>query len=164
MAGLQKLAGDFAAQGRRALFITRSAVMHSALQDALESRTPALIDRFLASGLDAALEAAGALAIASEDALLPPRPVRPQTVEVVILTREIDRGRDDQLVPFADQFGKLARITFHLSMQDAVLAGQQASLAPLLKALHVEDTEALASGLLSRSIARMQAKLHKRSR
>jgi hypothetical protein len=164
MKGLQKLAGEFAAQGQRALFVTRSAEMQTTLHSALESLKPATIDRFLASGLDAALESAGALVIASAEALIPPRPVQPQAVEVVIVTRAIDRRQDDQLVAFADQFGKLARITFHLSMQDAVLVGQRESLAPLLKALHAEDSEALAGGLLSRSIARMQAKLHKRGR
>lgn len=93
-----------------------------------------------------------------------PRPVAPRAALTIIIGRDIDRRRDDALVALADCLGSEARVAFHLSMEDAVLSGQQAALAPLLKALHVEASEALSSGMLDRGIACMQAKLHKRRR
>lgn len=79
-------------------------------------------------------------------------------VEILICGRNAARASDDAIIRFADLVGVNARVTFHVSMGDALLKDYIATLKPLLNRLDVPHDEAISSSMVTRAIAQVQAK------
>jgi hypothetical protein len=78
-------------------------------------------------------------------------------VEILICGRNAARASDDAIIRFADLVGVNARVTFHVSMDDALLKDYIATLKPLLNRLDVPHDEAISSSMVTRAIAQVQA-------
>lgn len=115
-------------------------------------------DRFEGAGLGRQLARAGSVAVALAAALRPdmePGPGVP--VEVLVCGRNDARTADETIVGVADRLGGRARVTFHLSLDDALLQRQAASVKPLLARLGLTEGEAISNPRVSRAIARLQS-------
>jgi hypothetical protein len=79
-------------------------------------------------------------------------------VEMLVCGRNELRSADDTIVRFADQLGANARVAFHLSLDDALLKDYVGTLSQLLSRLQVPPDEKISSPMVTRAIARAQAK------
>jgi hypothetical protein len=79
-------------------------------------------------------------------------------VDVIVMSRSRTRAADDAIVAFADRLGPRASIGFWLSLDDALLAEHADRLGPILKALRVDEGEAITSSMVSRAIENAQKK------
>jgi hypothetical protein len=86
------------------------------------------------------------------------KPITSVPIDIIVCGRSDSRTNDDAIVRFADLIGPNARIAFHLSLDDALLKDYIGTLKQLLTRLDVPEDEAISSPLVTRAIARAQAK------
>jgi hypothetical protein len=109
----------------------------------LERHKPLLCrDLFGFDALRAQLSRAGAVAIALGNTVSSdPKTETSVAVEILVCGRNAARATDDAIIRFADLVGVNARVTFHVSMDDALLKDYIATLKPLLYRLDVPHDE-----------------------
>lgn len=116
-------------------------------------------DVFGHSGLSGQLARGATVTVALAGAL--PAEVTPGTniqVEILVYGRHDTRAADESILRFADLLGPIARVTFHLSLDDTILKDHTGSLKPLLVRLSFSEEEAMSSPMVTRAIARIQSK------
>jgi hypothetical protein len=79
-------------------------------------------------------------------------------VEFLVCGRNVAPADDESILRFADLIGTNARVAFHLSLDDALLKDYVGSLKHLLGGLNISENEAISSPMVTRAIARAQAK------
>ena len=89
-----------------------------------------------------------------------PADVQPAGVPVAVIGwgRAAARAPDEAIAAFADRLGPKASMTFHLSLEDGLLAAHAGGLAPILKSLRLAEDEAIVSPMVSRAIENAQKK------
>jgi hypothetical protein len=116
-------------------------------------------DLFGFDGLRSRLARARLVAVALADTLSSDvKPVTSVPVEILVWGRNEMRSTDDAIVRFADLIGANARVAFHLSLDDPPLKNYVGTLRQLLGRLDVPQDEAISSPMVTRAIARAQAK------
>lgn len=68
------------------------------------------------------------------------------------------RDEDDRIVAFADALGRGAHVTFHLSLEDPLLAPFNDRIAPLMAKLGAAPDAPIDSPLVTRAIENAQRK------
>jgi hypothetical protein len=87
--------------------------------------------------------------------------VRPTTsvpVEFLVCGRNDIQGADESLLRYADLVGPTASVTFHLSLDDALLSDYIGTIKPLLAKLGLPEDEAISNPMVTRAIANAQSK------
>ncbi|MBI3068428.1 MAG: hypothetical protein HYY79_06020 [Betaproteobacteria bacterium] len=166
MSGAAKLKGmcheaERAAEtGRSVLVVAWTLGAIDELADGLAKRQPLRCkDSFQRDALLRQLGQAGSVTVTLAKALPPEIKSAPTVpVEILVFGRNDTRAADDAIVHFADAIGKGARVTFHLSFDDALLHEETDSLKPLLARLGLTQDEAISHPAVTRSIAQVQAK------
>lgn len=79
-------------------------------------------------------------------------------VEMLVLGRHDRRAADDEVAAFADSVGPRARVTFHLSFDDPLLASHAGAIKDLLLKLGMRDDEAIAHAAVTRAVEKAQRK------
>jgi hypothetical protein len=79
-------------------------------------------------------------------------------VEFLVCGRSESQAADEAILRFAQLVGTNARVAFHLSLDDVLLKDYVGSLKPLLGRLSLSEDEAISSPMVTRAIARAQAK------
>jgi preprotein translocase subunit SecA len=115
-------------------------------------------DLFGRKSLDTQLSRPGTLVLALASSLPTDAAPTRVPVDVLVYERHAARLNDDAIVRYADRLGKLASITFHLSLEDDLLAPFVGSVKPLLVQLGMKEDEAMSHVMITRSIANCQKK------
>ncbi len=148
------------AEGRAALVLATDSkdIAHfGAMLDAhapLDSRRPGFADAIRALGVDARPVILGI-------AVKPPAAeliARHSPIDVTVCGRHDRRADDEVLVRHALSLGPRTSITFHLALDDALMAGLGSTLEPLLAKLGDDGTEPVSNAQCSKAIERWQAR------
>jgi preprotein translocase subunit SecA len=135
--------------------------------------TPAVLDRFAEAlaerdplratsvfereSLRERLGRAGTVAVALPGALAPEaKPEGDVRVEILVVGRHDRRAADDAIAGFAESIEAGGFATFHLSLEDPLLAGRIGDLGPMLDRLGMTDDEPIEHAFVSRAIAKAQ--------
>jgi len=87
--------------------------------------------------------------------------VKPATsvpVEFIICGRNDIQADDETLSRFADLVGPTASVTFHLSLDDALLSDYIGTIKPLLAKLGLSEDAAISNPMVTRAIANARSK------
>ncbi|MGE0874017.1 MAG: hypothetical protein AB7O31_05025 [Burkholderiales bacterium] len=79
-------------------------------------------------------------------------------IDVTVCGRHDRRTEDDALVRYALSLGPRTSITFHLALDDALMAGLAPTLQPLLAALGDDGSEPISNAQCTKAIERWQAR------
>lgn len=116
-------------------------------------------DVFAREPLLAGLAKPGALVIATDKALpADPSPLQDGGLDIVVMGRHELRDEDERIVAFADSLGRAAHITFHLALDDPLLAQSADRIAPLLAKLGSSEDEPIEHEFVTRAIENAQRK------
>jgi hypothetical protein len=113
------------------------------------------VDAFSRPALNLQLQRKGAVALALGSALSAPAQPTPHALEVLVLGRNPTRSPDEAVVRFADGAGNKARVTFHLSFDDALLKGND-RVRRIMELLKMPEDEPMVSSMVSKSIRSLQ--------
>jgi len=155
--GLRDTIGRKLTGGRCVMLICPTHAAFDSWSDALAVRDPVHCrDVFGRDALRANLMRPGALIIALSGSL--PAEVAPATLplELLVYGRSKTRADDEAMARFADQLGSLASLTFHVALEDELLAPFAGTIRPLLERLGMSENEALSSPVLTRAIRNCQ--------
>jgi len=166
MSGAARLKGigreveRLAKEGHCVVVVAWTLVTFDELVRDLEQRKPLLCrDLFGFDALRGQLTVSGSVAIALANILSTDvKPLTSVPVDILVYGRNDSRAFDDAIVRFADLIGANARLAFHLSLDDALLKDYIGTLKQLLTRLDVPEDEAISSPMVTRAIARAQAK------
>jgi preprotein translocase subunit SecA len=162
-AGMLRQAERSLVEGKSVVLVALSAAGVDELAAEAKHHAPVSCrDVFGQGALRARTAQAGALTVALA-AALPKSPAGAAAadsvpVEVLVLGRHDSRAADDEVAAFADSLGARAGVTFHLSFDDPLLArfpGGHA-MKELLRTLGLQQGEAVAHAMVSRSIRKAQ--------
>jgi preprotein translocase subunit SecA len=78
-------------------------------------------------------------------------------VEIIVYGRNATRTADDAIHRFAEKLGAQVAITFHLSLEDALLKPFVDTSLPMLEQLGLKDDEALSHAFITRAIQNCQS-------
>jgi hypothetical protein len=115
--------------------------------------TPAALDQLASTVADR--DPLRAPSVFERDALRE-RLGRAGTVSVALAGRHDRRAADDAIVRFAESIEAGGFATFHLSLEDRLLAGELGRLGPILDKLGMTDDEPISHAMVSRSIEKLQ--------
>lgn len=96
------------------------------------------------------------------DGFPPPDTAPESPLPVLVLERHLLRKHDDHVIQFAQGLGSRASVEFHVSLEDPLMArfaGER--VTNTLRALGMNEGEAIESNLVLRRIAQAQAKIAK---
>jgi hypothetical protein len=166
MSGAARLKGigreveRLAKEGHCVVVVAWTLVTFDELVRELEQRKPLLCrDLFGFDALRGQLTVSGSVAITLANILSTDvKPITSVPVDILVHGRNDSRTIDDAIVRFAYLIGPNARIAFHLSLDDTLLKDYVGTLKQLLTRLDVPEDEAISSPMVSRAIARAQAK------
>lgn len=114
---------------------------------------------FARQALLANIAKAGAVTIASVQALPPDAlPLESDGLDIIVAGRHRTREEDDRIAAFADSLGRTAHLTFHLALDDPLLAQFGDRLAPLLAKLGATADEPIEHAMITRAIENAQRK------
>ena len=126
----------------------------------LASHAPSLCrDLFGLDMLRSQITRAGSVTVALANILS--TDVRPATsvpVEFLVCGRNDIQAADESLLRFADIVGPTASVTFHLSLDDALLSNYIGTIKPLLAKLGLSEDEAISNPMVTRAIANARSK------
>lgn len=157
--GVVREAGGFVDDGSSVLVValTSGALdrLAEALADCAPLRATSVFER---DTLRARLGQAGTVSVALPAALAPEAkpPAGEVRVEILVCGRHDRRAADDAIVRFAESIEAGGFVTFHLSLEDPLLAGQLGRLAPILEQLGMTDDEPISHSFVSRSVEKLQ--------
>ena len=161
--GLRAEVGRIRDAGRNAVVVTTTMAAFERMAAALAPHEPSLYrDRFERDSLRRRLESGGSVAIATPGALPDDgKPGEGMRCDLLIFGRSAERSADEAIVQAADRFGAGTRVTFHLSLDDALLQDHGKTLKPLLEKLGMSADEPVTSPFLTRAIANAQHAKHR---
>jgi preprotein translocase subunit SecA len=157
--GVCREAGEFAAEGvSSVLVVALSAAaldrFEAALADYAPLRATSVFER---DALRERLGRAGTVSVALPGALAPEAsPVADARVEILVAGRHDRRVADDAIVRFAESIAGAGFVTFHLSLDDPLLAAHVGDLGPMLDKLGMTDDEPISHAFVSRAIEKAQ--------
>jgi preprotein translocase subunit SecA len=156
--GVVREAGGFADDGASVLVVALTAGALDRLAAALADRAPlratSAIER---ASLRERLGRAGTVSVALPAALAPEaKPAGDVRVEILVAGRHDARAADDAIVRFAESIEAGGFATFHLSLDDPLLAAHAGNLGPMLDRLGMTDDEPISHSFVSRAIERAQ--------
>ncbi len=114
-------------------------------------------DLFGRDALRAALARSGTIAIALSGSLPTENPGTAVPVDILVHGHNASRAADDGVRRFADHLGAQATMTFHVSLEDALLKPFVASIVPMLERLGLKEDEALSHAFVTRAIQNCQS-------
>jgi hypothetical protein len=162
-AGIVKEAERLVGEGAAVVVVALAPKALDELAARLAARSPALCkDVFGQAALRGRLDQPGAPTLALASAL--PKPAADSLragqsttpVEVLVFGRHDQRSLDDEIVAFADGIGPRARVAFHMSFDDPLLAGHAGAIKGVLERLGMTSNEAIAHPLVTKSIEKAQ--------
>src|SRR5262245_18538990 len=157
--GVCREAGEFAEEGESSVLVVALSTaaldrVEAALADRAPLRATGVFER---DALRERLGRAGTVSIALPAALAPEaKPADDARVEILVLGRHDRRAADDAIVRFAESIACGGFATFHLSLDDPLLAGELGRLGPILDQLGMADDEPISHAMVSRSIEKLQ--------
>jgi hypothetical protein len=126
----------------------------AALADREPLRAPSVFER---DALRERLGRAGTVSVVLAGALTPEtKPVGDVRVEILACGRHDRRAADDAIVRFAESIEAGGFVTFHLSLEDPLLAEHVGQLGPMLDKLGMTDDEPISHSFVSRAIEKAQ--------
>ena len=158
--GMRREVERVKAAGSNAVVVAPTMAAFEKMSGTLAPHQPLLCqDRFERGRLQRALQESRAVVVAMPAAL----PTETQAdsnarCDFLVYGRDNARSADDAIVRAADLLGTGVRITFHLSLDDALLQQHGKSLKPVLEKLGMSADESVNSPFLSRAIASAQTK------
>ena len=158
--GLVREAGARAGEGRSVLVVALSLGALDRLAAALAPHAPwRCADRFERDALRGHLRQSGAVAVALPGAL-PVEEGNPATtpIDVIVCGRNDRRSADDAIARCAATLSMDARVTFHLALDDPLVARFGAEVKPLLERLGMTPDEPIRNPYVTRAIANAQRK------
>ncbi|HEV8673752.1 MAG TPA: hypothetical protein VGX21_06890 [Methylomirabilota bacterium] len=160
LTGIRREVERVAGAGQSVLVVALALTDFDELVGALAQHQPLRCrDLFGGDALRHQLGRVGSVAVALVGTL--PADVEPGAgvrVEVLVCGRNEARVADEAILGFADRLGARARVTFHLSLDDALLQRQTESIKPILGRLGLTEDEAISHPMVTRAIARIQSK------
>jgi preprotein translocase subunit SecA len=157
--GVCREAGEFAAEGVSSVLVvalTQAALdrFEAALADRAPLRATSVFER---EALRERLGRPGTVSVALPAALVPgAKPAGDARVEILVAGRHDRRAGDDAIVAFAETIEAGGFATFHLSLEDPLLAGHIGDLGPILDRLGMTDDEPISHAFVSRAIEKAQ--------
>lgn len=167
-AGLLREAERLSGEGASVVVVGLSATAVDELAAGLQRLGPAVCkDLFAQAALRCRLAQGKSITVALASSL--PRPAPGTTgaepsapasipVEMLVLGRHDRRAGDEEIAAFADSVGPRARVTFHLSFDDPLLASHAGTIKDLLLKLGMRDDEAIAHVAVTRAVEKAQRK------
>ena len=158
--GIRREVERLSGEGRSVVVVALTLPVFDDLVRELAQYKPLLCrDLFGLDALRGQLDRAGSVAIALANVLSTDVKPSPSVgVEFLVCGRSEAQAPDESIVRFADLLGTNARVAFHLSLDDVLLRDYVGSLKPLLGGLSLSEDEAISSPMVTRAIARVQAK------
>jgi len=166
--GLIRESERMAGQGASVLVVALTDSALDELASSLGSHAPGVCrDRFGEATVRRRLSQPGTISVALASALSAPAPgpavddsraAPSHPVELLVFGRHDRRDADDAVVGFGDGLGPRARVTFHLYFGDRLLQQEMGRVKDLLERLGGAEDQPMVHRLLTRSIARAQAK------
>jgi hypothetical protein len=156
--GVAREAGGFVDDGSSVLVVALTSGALDRLAEALADRAPLRATSvFERDALRERLGQAGTVSVALPGALAPEaKPAGDVRVEILVCGRHDRRAADDAIVRFAESIKAGGFVTFHLSLEDPLLAGQLGRLGPTLEQLGMTDDEPISHSFVSRAIEKLQ--------
>ena len=156
--GVCREVGGFVDDGSSVLVValTPAALdrLAEALADRAPLRAPSILER---DALREQLGRAGTVSVALASALVPEaRPDGEVQVEILVVGRHDRRAADDAIVRFAESVAAGGFATFHLSLEDPLLAAEVRRLGPILDQLGMSDDEPISHPFVTRALENMQ--------
>ena len=158
--GLRREVERVVAEGNNAVVVALTMARFEQMAAALADSKPALCrDRFERDALHRALQGTGAVAIAMSGALPTEAKAGSEARgELLVYGRNGARPADEMIVTAAGFLGSGVRVTFHLSLDDALLQQHGKPLKPILEKLGMSPEAPVTSPFLTRAIANAQGK------
>jgi preprotein translocase subunit SecA len=155
--GMAKAVASLTQAGRSVVVVALSSAALEELARLLASHQPTrCTDLFGQIALATTLSRPGSLVLALDSALPAVPTPAALPVDVIVLGRHDGRAADDAVVRFADGLGGSATVTFHLSLEDALLAAFTERVGPMLEKLGMTADEPIAHSLVTRAVERAQ--------
>ena len=156
--GVCREAGGFVDDGSSVLVVALTAGMLDRLAQALADRAPLRATGiFERDALRERLAQPGAVSVALPGVLVPEaKPDGAAQVEILVAGRHDARAADDAIVRFAESIEAGGFATFHLSLDDPLLAAHAGNLGPMLDKLGMTDDEPISHSFVSRAIEKAQ--------
>jgi hypothetical protein len=157
--GVCREAGEFAAEGVSSVLVVALGAaaldrFAAALADHAPLRATSVFER---DALRERLCRPGSVSVALPGALaLEARPSGDTRVEILVAGRHDRRAADDAIVRFAGSIAGGGFATFHLSLDDPLLAPHVGDLGPMLEKLGMTDDESISHAFVSRAIEKAQ--------
>lgn len=156
--GVCREVGGFVDAGASVLVVALTSSALDRLAEALADRAPlratSAIER---AALRERLARAGAVSVALPGALAPgAEPAGDVRVEILVVGRHDRRAADDAIARFAEAIEAGGVATFHLSLEDPLLAAHAGNLGPMLDKLGMSDDEPISHSFVSRAIEKVQ--------
>jgi preprotein translocase subunit SecA len=165
-AGLLREVDRLAGEGASVAVVTLTPTTQDEMVKGLERHVPAACrDLFGQGALRLRLGQAGRVSVALASALPRPEPFAPTTeadasssvpVEVVVCGRHDRRDADEAVVAFADGLGPRARVTFHLSFDDPLLAQLGGRVKEMLERLGMAEDQPVTHRMVTQAVERAQ--------
>jgi preprotein translocase subunit SecA len=158
--GICREVGGFVEDGSSVLVVALTVSVLDRLAEALADRAPLrAASVFERDELRERLGRAGTVSVALASALVPEAKPGGGDVRVDILVagRHDARAADDAIVRFAESIAAGGFATFHLSLEDPLLAAHAGNLGPMLDKLGMTDDEPISHAFVSRAIENAQA-------
>ena len=159
LAGIRREGERLAGAGCSVLVVALTQAEFDELVAALAQQQPlGCRNRWEGDALRERLGRAGSIAVALAETL----PDRMEAgigvpVEILVCGRNTARRADEAILRVADLLGRTARVTFHLSLDDALLQRAVGSIKPMLARLGLSEDEAISNPMVTRAIARLQS-------
>ena len=156
--GVCREVGEFVDEESSVLVVALSPGALDRLAEALAGRDPLRATSvFERDALRERLARAGTVSVALAGALAPEaKPEGDVRVEILVVGRHDRREADDAIVRFAESIEAGGFATFHLSLEDPLLAAELGRLGPILDKLGMTDDEPISHAMVSRSIEKLQ--------
>lgn len=156
--GLCAEAVKAAASARSVMVVCLTNAAFDAVDVVLVPHQPAHCrDLFGRDALRSALARPRALMVALSGSLPADTVATNVPVEILVYGRHATRTADDVIHRFAEQLGAQVAITFHLSLEDALLKPFVDTSLPLLEKLGLKEDEALSHAFITRAIQNCQS-------
>jgi preprotein translocase subunit SecA len=158
--GIARAAGALAAEGRSVLVV---ALALGALDDLAAAAAPLqpkrCVDLFERDALRGHLERPGAVAVALPGALPTDAALAGSVpLEMLVCGRNDRRRGDEAIARVADILSPDARVTFHLALDDPLIAHFGADIKPILERLGLTADEPIQHPMVARAVESAQRK------
>jgi hypothetical protein len=160
MRGIARAAGTLAAEGRSVLVVALSSGALDELAAAAAPLQPKrCVDLFERDALRRHLERPGAVAVVLPGALPTDGALAGSVpLELLVCGRNDRRRADEAIARVADILSPDARVTFHLALDDPLIARFGSEIGPILGRLGLSADEAIQHPMVTRAIENAQRK------